>query len=233
MQKYFASFLLIVIFASTCSSPVAAQYSSNWFGVRAGINIANESVDILPGGASTGFRIGPSFGAQYDYSLSDSWALSVGLLFNQKGTHQQYDSASLSQTPPTTPIAYGGKDDFTLSYIEIPIVAKATFGYGDFKPYLFAGPSIGILMSASEAVDGTVPPITDVKTFASSTDISLYLGGGLQEQMGSKMVYFDAGYAAGLTKVFKSNPRTASNFIDLSTAKSGDIRLAIGMLWQI
>ena len=234
MQHYFASFLLICVTLGLGLSPARAQYSSNWVGVRAGLNIASEGFNQMPDGASSGRRLGPIMGGQFEHWFGDTWALSVGLLFDQKGSNQRYDSSSTAQFDTVRKIAYGGNDDFALSYIEIPILAKWTMGYGNLQPYVFAGPSIGILMSASETADGTVPPVADLKSAMQSIDMSLCFGGGIVKQLSyTSKLFFDVSYAAGLTKVFKSNPRATPNFIDLSTATSGDIRIALGMLWQL
>jgi hypothetical protein len=205
-----------------------AQYSSNWFGVRAGLNVASEFYDAVPG-ASSGTKLAPFGGAVIEHVFDDTWALSLGLLFNQKGSKQVYDSSVVQESA-----SIGGNDNISLSYLEIPIVAKMMFGNGDIHPYVFAGPSIGLLMSASEDVDGNVAPVADLKSSANAIEFAINFGGGIVFQAGnSSRFFFDAGYSAGVTSAFKSNPRTDKTFVDLSSAKSGDVRVAIGMLWEL
>jgi hypothetical protein len=230
MRKTAASVLLFGLFLLP---HFAFAQSSNWIGPRLGLNMANES--FTGGhGVSSSMKFAPFGGIEFDHIFDETWMVTSGLVFNQKGSNQSYTASDASNTG-----SYDGKDNFTLSYIEIPIIAKMMFGNGDAHPYVYVGPSINILMSASEDADGTVPKIADVKSAANTTEVALNFGGGLSVLGGSSSrIFFEAGYSAGLTAAFKSNPSRsgvtdATNFVDLSTAKSGDIRIAIGMLWQL
>lgn len=228
MQKFFSCVLL---WGLLCAAPIVAtaQYSSDWIGVRAGVNLASEAYDAVPG-VSSSVKLAPAVGVQFDHLFNDTWALSSGLIFNQKGSKQVYDSSVDANAAHI-----GGNDNLTLSYVEIPIIAKMMFGYGDVHPYVFVGPSIGILMSASESADGNLTAVSDLKSAANSTEVAINFGGGVVAQAGSSSrFFFDAGYSAGLTGAFKSNPRGADkNYVDLTTAKSAEVRVAIGMLWEL
>ena len=221
MRKIAASVLLFGLF----SLPYTANAQDNWIGARLGVNLANESFTAVPAVASS-MKFSPFGGVQFEHLFDETWGVRSGLQFNQKGSKQTYDS--------TTGAYIGGTDNLSLSYIEIPIVAKMMFGTGDVHPYVYAGPTIGILMSASEDVDGSLTPIADVKSAANSTEVAIEFGGGIVFQGGvNSRVFFDAGYSAGLTGAFKSDPRANPSYVDLSTAKSGDVRIAIGMLWGL
>ena len=231
MRKLAASVLLIGLF----SLPLAANAQpSSWIGARLGVNIASES--FTGGhGVSSSAKFAPFGGVQFDHIFDDTWMITSGLVFDQKGSNQTYTSSDASQGNAS----YDGKDNFTLSYIEIPIIAKMMFGNGDVHPYVYLGPSIGILMSASEDADATVPKSADIKSAANTTEVAINFGGGISLLGGSSSrIFFEAGYSAGLTGAFKSNPvregtTDASNFPDLTTAKSGDVRIAVGMMWQL
>jgi hypothetical protein len=229
MLKYLASFLLL--FAST-----AYAQHANWIGVHLGLNLLNEYFDSLPNGASTTLKLGPSIGIQFEHEFSDSWSLRTGLLFAQAGSNQSYDSSSSGQIDTQGHVLAGGADKLSLSYLEIPILAKLSFGDGDVRPYLYAGPAVQLLLSASEAADPNVTAISDLKSSTNSLAFALQFGAGISSLIGrgNTANFFDAGYSAGLTSVYKSNPRALSpNYIDLSTAKAGDIRVTVGMLWQL
>ncbi|MDP4200420.1 MAG: porin family protein [Bacteroidota bacterium] len=196
-----------------------------WIGVRGGLNLAGESVDDSIDASSTGMRAGFIGGVQVDEWLDNMWAISTGAMIDQKGVHEEY--ASHAKSHPNL----SGNDDFTFTYLEVPILLRAAFGNGDARPYLFAGPSIGFLMSASETVSDSVKPTTGLKDHLSSTDLSIFFGAGFMEKLSDRtMLSIDAGYALGLSKVYKTPPESLINNGD---AKSSDIRVAVAFLYGL
>jgi hypothetical protein len=222
-----------------------AQEASSWIGVRAGVNLAGESLDSELDGTSTGLKAGLIAGVQFDHWFSDMFAVSVQALYDQKGVHEEY-GPSLAH-----PNVNGGTEDFTFSYLEVPVLLKVGFGDASVKPYAFVGPSFGFLMSATDkqALTGSdiipsqsnnftsfTPPngSVDYKPYLQSSDISILFGVGLLDEINeTTMLVFDAGYAAWLAKVYKSAPPDRIQQIDNTSAKSGDIRIAIGMMWKL
>ena len=235
MKKYLVAFFVLI----SLSTASKAQYSSNWVGVRLGANFGGESIDSTYDNATNSLKFGILGGAQFDHWFDDNWGVGIGLLFDQKGTSELYAQASVNnqvKQPDGNYITYSGNDNYTLNYLEIPIVFKAAFGDGDVKPYLFAGPSIGILLSASDKTDNNIPPVTNLKTYLNSTDISIYFGGGFLDKLNTnEAFFFDAGYSAGLTKIYKTAPdRTPLPLpVQHLTSKSGDIRITVGMMWAM
>ncbi|MFI5201461.1 MAG: porin family protein, partial [Candidatus Kapaibacterium sp.] len=238
------SFLLLF----TVTGTLRAQYATSWWGLRAGADLANESL-TPPDNASVGMRAGALGGLVFEHWFNDTWGLGAGLLYDQKGASETYASSAYNReiTVGSVTTLYSGTDNFTLSYLEVPVLLKFSFGEGDIRPYIAAGPSFGFLLSASENTtsvapnEGTIAPIDNLKSYMQSLDVSIYGGLGLADEIyHGPMLTFDAGYAAGMTKIFKSNPtRVATNGqsfpapIDLSTAKSADIVIAIGILWRM
>ena len=185
-------------------------------GGRVGINLANESWDPDPSANASGFSLGIHTGliagAQFDNWFNGDWALSVQLLYDQKGT---------TETVP------GGSGNFDLGYLEIPIFVKAALATGSVRPYLFAGPSIGLLLSASVVANGQT---TDLKSDYNSVDFSIVGGAGVAFDVSAgTMVFFDAGYALGLTDIDKNSDGTDSN----PAVKSRDIRIAAGVMFPL
>jgi hypothetical protein len=80
----------------------------------------------------------------------------------------------------------------TLSYIEIPVLAKYKLESG---LNFFLGPYVGFLMSASADPGGV-----DVKDFVESTDVGLKVGIGYELASG---LGFNAHYEMGFTKLSK------------------------------
>jgi hypothetical protein len=247
-QRIF-SFLLAILFVSSflVLDRASAQYSSTWIGVRAGASIASEAIDV-PENTSSSFRIGPIGGITFDHFFNENFGLSASLLYDAKGVNLNYGSAAGRTDSATGKILFAGDDNYSFSYLEIPIVAKLSFGYGDIKPYVFAGPSIGILLAAKEeTAPGTagteaVPPVTDLKSNLNTVDVSAYFGAGIMDRIyQGPTLFLDLGYAVGLTSIYKTTPENRragqhnpfSQPIDPATAKSGDIRVTIGAMWKI
>ncbi len=251
MKSKIASFSFALLFFAL-STPLRAQYSSSWWGVRLGANFASEGLDSLPASTTTGMKTGVIGGLAYDHWFNDTWGVDISALYDQKGVSEQYSpsaairSSALIGRNDTPAIVYSGNDNYTLNYIEVPVVVKFSFGMGDIRPYIDAGPSFGFLLGASESADGSVVPVSDLKSYLNSVDVSVYVGLGIADELyHGPMITFDAGYAAGLTKIYKStaspdaltrlatNGKTFPIPIDPTSAKSGDIRVLLGVMWPI
>ena len=170
------------LFVAGFASVSRAQNSS--FGLKAGLNMANLTSE--PEGHSYDIKTGVAMGGFLTYPLSDDIALQPELLYTQKGNEiESLDYSSGGGDYATTVIK--------LDYIEIPILAKYSISPGESAcPFVFVGPSIGILMGAK--VDSE-----DLKDFCKSTDIGLVLGGGVELESG---VSIDLRYDMGMTKAF-------------------------------
>jgi hypothetical protein len=211
----------------------ADQRASTLVGLRFGTSIASESGAALPGGASTGLKFGFVFGPEIEHWFSGNWAISSGLFLVQKGVDQQYAPSSIERG--TANHDTSGNDNFSMNYIEVPILVKVAFGYGDIRPYIFAGPSIGFLLSASEVTDGTIPPIGNLKSDLNSIDYSVCFGLGVMGRIyRGPAITFEAEYETGLAKVFKNEPyRPFSQPIGQTSATSSEIIVTLGLMWGI
>jgi hypothetical protein len=249
------NFLKSIVFLSLFSAlPIVAsaqQFAlpsiggTMWLGVRAGANFANETGITPPANATTSIVTGVIGGLEIEYWFDNSWALSASVLYDQKGVGEQYSNSA--QNREVGNVIYSGNDNFRMTYLEIPVLLKYTMGRGSVRPYLAAGPSIGSLLSASETVSGTLAPLTDLKSDLQSLDLSVYGAVGLIDQIyHGPILSFEVGYAAGMSKLYKSSPprfvvsQTPATDglrfpdpIDPSSAKSGDFRVTIGAMWQL
>ncbi len=219
----FSSFALVFLLAA---APLRAQYSSSWWGVRAGVNLANESV-TLPDNTTANFNAGLIAGLAYEHWFDDTWGLDVSLLFDQKGVQEAYSGSAVNRQIPVgtdSTNLFAGNDNFNLSYLELPIVIKYSFGEGDIKPYIDAGPTFGFLVGASESTSATSnakgiiapvgpPQLPALKSELNSLDMGVYVGLGITDELyNGPMLLFDAGYSFGLTKIYKNVPTT--NYTD-------------------
>jgi hypothetical protein len=229
-MKKLLSALTVLIFVTLSALPAAAQHHL-YLGARVGANLANQSYDSLPSGATIGIHAGFLAGAQLDYWFDDMWALSAQVLYDQKGAHEDFNESESG-------FAATGTEDLTFNYLEVPILLKLSFGTGDFRPYLFAGPSFGIFLSgngklhSSSTFQGqTVTSDTTLSVADSSVkspDIAAVFGAGVSLNLSSgSMIFFDAAYALGLVNIAKTQQG------DNTTVKSRDIRLAVGILFPL
>jgi len=228
---FFAAVFLVLL---SFSVPLMAQRMgvrtpsttpSTMIGVRGGLGIIGESVSPPFSGLALGTRAGFLGGGQLDYWMNDQWALSVQLLYDQKGASLSgVNESGLTET-----------DDLALGYIEIPILAKVAFGTSNVRPYLFVGPSLGFLVSASThqvvtSGGATVSDATfdETNTF-NTVDLSLLFGAGASYQLsGGIQLFLDAGYALGILNTEK-NASTGTS----ETINSRDIRIAAGAMFPL
>lgn len=219
----FFSILPILASAQMYQYATPPATPSLMLGVRGGLGIANESTPAYTNftvGSRTGFLIG----GQLDYWFSPNWALSAQALYDQKG--DQLTGYSPDNGYPET-------DNFQLNYLEVPVLAKVAFSAGSVKPYLFAGPSIGFLLSATdEQVQSSLgsDQTFDVSQSFNSLDLSLLFGGGVSFDLGSggTQLFADAGYALGLVNVENTTVTGVSE-----TLASRDVRIAAGVLFPL
>ena len=246
---FLSLFSALSVVASAQQFALPSLGGTTWLGVRGGANFANETSITPPANATTSIVTGGIGGLEIELWFDNSWAISAGVLYDQKGVGEQY--ANSAQNREIGNIIYSGNDNFSMNYIEVPVLLKYTLGRGSVRPYLAAGPSIGSLLSANEAVSGTIAPISnlksDLKSDLQSIDLSVYGAVGLVDQIyHGPILSFEVGYAAGMSKIFKVSPtrfvisQTPSTDgtrfpdpIDPSTAKSGDFRVTIGAMWQL
>lgn len=153
-------------------------------GIKGGVNIANLSVDDAELADS---RNGMAVGGWVQLPVAPMFSVQPEAYFSMKGDSQE--DAGVTQS-------------LNLSYLEVPVLAKATFGApgSPISPSLFAGPSFGINLSSKGEVEGAGAGFdgeTDYKDVTKSTEFGLVLGGGVE--FGN--VGIDVRYNKGLTNV--------------------------------
>jgi hypothetical protein len=163
-------------------------------GFKVGLNLAKfTGSDVTEASMRTAFV----FGGFITYSFTELFAIQPELLYSMKGSKRKVFDEQLSENVDVT---------YKLNYIEIPVLFRIQLaGGGNFKPNFYAGPEIGILLSAKG--NGTTSGVSvdvDIKDQCKSTDIGLIGGVGADYLMGTGKLTFDIRYDAGLSKVFKA-----------------------------
>ncbi|KAA3612558.1 MAG: PorT family protein [Calditrichaeota bacterium] len=162
--------------------PLHAQWT---LGGAIDINIASINVDPEPSSEEYSSRLGFGFGAVVDRPLSGQFDFHAEPMFLQKGGVIKED---------------GDEITFKVHYFEIPLMIRYTFQKdGSMVPYVMAGPSIGILMSAK--IDVKNGPELDQKDDTSGMDFGLGFGGGAKFPHGNKTYFAEARYVLGMTNI--------------------------------
>ncbi len=168
-------------------------------GIKVGLNLATltgKGADPDPG-ESKKSRMGFAVGGFLTYSLNNRWAIQPELLYSQKGVKYEQEVLGVPGVTFT--------NITNLTYLDIPILVKANIPMdGSFKPSVFLGPALGILLSAEQEIDfGGGKVAIDVKQFMSGIDFGLVFGAGATIPVAGGKVTFDIRYGLGLTTIDK------------------------------
>lgn len=126
--------ILIILLISGLQA--AAQTSPFRFGVKAGYNLANTTVNDASG---TDYKSGFTAGGLVEYSLSGNFLVQSGLYYSEKGVkvHQLNRSSYL-------PSPIDDTHTFNQSYITLPLYGAFRLNVtNDFKVVLGVGPYLG------------------------------------------------------------------------------------------
>lgn len=227
-MKRILCFFGIILFVSASvlivgDSPATAQMS---IGGRIGLDIGSVSFSqSLPSGETNSTHTGILVGGQLDNWFSDMWAISIQLLYDQKGSEFSIAANNGNGVSSTT--------DGVSSYLELPILVKFAIGSGSFKPYIFAGPSFGLLLTSTETNGNTS---LSVDSDYNTLDISALLGVGASLRLGDTgpSILLDIGDAIGLVNIIKNGNTEPVTSQEVSqSAKTNDIRIAAGIMFPL
>jgi len=215
-----------------CLGVIVTTQAQLEVGLKAGVNIANQSSDIDE--FETNSATGLYLGLPVRIHINDNLVVQPELAFMQKGSTQSYEVS--------VPGFYESSGDLkgTLNYLEIPIMVQYLLGDGDIRPYVQAGPSIGIGLgtkSSGEITETTIDFITGDET-TETTDID---ESGSFEDAGLSGIDFGVGIGAGA--IMEAGPGNLSlnllynlgfaNIIDEGDAKLNNRGLGINVGFSI
>ncbi|MEP6747665.1 MAG: porin family protein [Bacteroidota bacterium] len=182
------SIVIILLLAGTASF---AQHFD--LGIKGGANISNftgsSNVNDVKASTLVGFHAGIFLGLY----LGDHFSIQPEALFSTQGAKIEDGTT---------------KDDYKLTYINVPVLAKYRFN-GGF--YLEAGPQIGFNVHSTVAGNS--------EDFAKSTDLAIAGGLGYSSSIG---LGIGARYVAGLSKVGDFNASTTR-----PDYKNGNIQISL------
>ena len=211
MKNFIAGILIVSYFSVTGY----AQSASIWLGAHAGADIGTIATGPPDAYGTVTSKTGIAVGAEAGYWISDNLGISTGLAYVQKGAN-------------ITNVQYGDSYSIVYRYLQMPVLLKATFGSGPVKPFFFAGPEIGLKLSATQSgpILGRDTTVNAPDSLLKKFNIGILLGAGITYQVNPKtMLFLEAGYDHGM-----SNISPNERYFAVSTR---DIRASLGILFRI
>lgn len=196
MKSFLCSIILVLVFTSLSGAQIRFG-----LGLRTGLNFGTVSLDpepTLPQGVTKSGLTSFAVGAAAELEFARMFAAVVEPRYIMKGT--KFEQGSAKQTIST-------------SELEFPIHFKVKFIQGPVRPFAFAGPNIGIVMSAKVKLEGTGNDSeTDIKSTTSSTNFGIDFGGGAEFAVAPKVaITGDVRYSLGLSNMDSTPGGTGSS----------------------
>lgn len=175
--------LALLMFSSVV---IAGEVGEIHYGIKGGVGLAKAWGDDVPDDAK--FKLGANVGAFMNYRLHEMFVIQPEVFYAMKGWEVEPE----------------GLDAITvkMDYVDIDVLAKLTVPMeGMIKPCVFAGPYLGINITADQEVGDESQEIENAK----STDFGVVLGAGVDFEMENGIIIIlDVRYSLGLMNVFEA-----------------------------
>lgn len=216
MKKVLLSILSVLLILSFSNINAQTRIS---LGARAGLNIASLSYSPdIASGVTKSSRTGFKFGALVEIGFTPMIAVQIEPMFVAGA------GSELSST--------FGKATLKLSYLEFPILFKFKIPVsGSVRPYVFAGPNIGLVMSAKvlNEPNGFPSSESDQKDFTSSILFALDFGAGAGFNMApNTTLIFDVRYSFGMSNLLNEKGGSATQSI-----KANGLQILAGVMFGL
>ena len=213
-----------------------AEAQDPWrIGFRAGLNLA--SPEISGTGIDTCGKTSFSGGVLVERRLGNGLSLESGVLVVQRRWDLEYEVLfGTGDSPETAYVRM--RSESVMRSLELPVLLKATFGHGDLRPWVAAGPVLEIhLSSQSDTVvleDG--PGIEAGQAASSSTDdfyrnavLGFEAAAGLDFRVAERTkIHLDVRGSPGLSNLLASAPPPNYSY-DGRYVRSNDVRILAGV----
>lgn len=198
MKKVFLSLSLLFVMGAVFGQEVK-------YGLKAGVNFANQTFSSGGMSASPSSLTSFHFQGFVDYGVSSNFSIQPGLGISGKGFKGDSDQ---------------GDVEVNLMYLEIPVNALAKFPVSFGKIFLGGGPYAGVKLSEKYKLEGE--DIDEDESSFNTADFGVNFLGGLEFSNGLTL---NANYGLGLINVMKD-----SDVFDV-TAKNKVFSLSVGFLF--
>ncbi|MEW6049904.1 MAG: porin family protein [Candidatus Zixiibacteriota bacterium] len=196
MKKLILAVLVLMLFALSAYAQDDAAVTKGLVGkgIKAGVTLGNfAGADADDPTSEKKMNLGFGGGAFITYAFAPMFAVQPEVLYVMKGAKYEETGGS-------------GTDKLKFSYIEIPVLLKLMPQVkGNVRPVIFAGPFLGILVSAKDKAEGWTDPADngdfDIKDQMKSTEFGIAAGAGVEFVAGKGKVTLDGRFDLGLSKV--------------------------------
>jgi len=179
-----------------------------------------------------GFKTGTIFAnvtTTPSYTTNTRTGLIIGGVAEIKVADIFYIQPELEYIMKGAEITSGGvSNTWKVNYLQIPVYLKLKFPLqgAQFKPFVLAGPTFGINMSATvDWSNGGQSGSEDIKSNTESLDMGLDFGAGAEYTIAPKISMYSAiFYGFGLSNISKYN-----NF----TVKNNGFKINVGVLFDL
>jgi opacity protein-like surface antigen len=218
MKKALITACVALVFCLAFTTQVVAQPE---FGVGpiVGINFASTSISpdpTYPAGYTKGGHTAILFGAQAEVGFAKMFYIVLQPTYVGKG----YEVSG-----PAGSVTTSGTE------LDLPLLFKVKFLPGVIRPYAFAGPNIGFVLTAtrSYSITGLNRADEDLKSNTASTDFAIDFGGGAEYNVMPKMgITLDVRYSLGLSNMAKPPAGDPSE-----TDKASGFQIVAGVMFHI
>ena len=188
MKKAVIVLSTIIIVAVYMPRPASAAVDLD-LGLKGGLSLAQISFagDVTYDDSSLLAR--PVFGAFFAYNITSMFSVQPEIYYLTQGSVRKLTLDDMEK-----------KTEQVLSYIDIPVLAKARFKTsGRIRPVVFAGPAVSFMTKAVQRfyTNGALDGEYDLKPFLKSTNFSAVFGGGIEYPLKNLFLVLDIRYDLG------------------------------------
>jgi hypothetical protein len=146
MKNFLKLFAVIIVIAFTTES-----YAQT-FGIKAGANLSNMSIDAFDEGMDTKTNLGFNVGVTAEFPITDLFSFETGLMLNTKGFRINEEAFGVTILDLKA----------NVFYLDIPLTAKASFDVGGAKLYALAGPYVAAGLFGKMKMESDLDPDDDI-----------------------------------------------------------------------
>jgi hypothetical protein len=172
-------------------------------GAAAGPNFARFSGSLVPNEISFAGATNLGLGLVAEVDLSPELSLACEPMLLQKGSSFR-GWGSASDTTGTVDV----------TYFELPLLARYSFGTWPVRPYLTAGPTLGFRREATITQNrtGRLGSTDDIEDITQDLDVGIAVGAGVAIPLGRFELFVEGRYSFGLLPVEDVPPGWAYDF---------------------
>jgi hypothetical protein len=189
------SFLVLAVSLLLIGSSISQVKISG--GILGGLNLANLTVDPEPTGTSLDNLTGFGVGGVFNIEFAGGFCIQAEPMYLQGGAQTTISEQGISVDLK-----------IKVDYISFPVLFTYVFQTGEnqIKPYIYAGPDLGIMVSATASGEaGGITADIDIKDSLKTIDFSALFGAGVNIPVGVNTIFVEGRYSLGLTNINNSD----------------------------